>query len=63
MTEYWYNLRTGDVEQGPQSLGSERVGPFADYAEAKRAPEILRQRAATWAAEEAAEDSWGADAE
>ncbi len=27
--EYWYNERTGEVEDGPQSLAIDRIGPFA----------------------------------
>ncbi|WP_168627429.1 MULTISPECIES: methionine aminopeptidase [unclassified Cryobacterium] len=56
MTEWWYNDRTGEVEEGPQSLGTDRVGPFASREEAARAPEILRERARKWAEEDAAED-------
>ncbi len=55
MTEWWYNHRTGEVEEGPQSLGSDRDGPFATREEAQRAPEIARERARRWAAEEEAE--------
>ncbi|PPG39250.1 hypothetical protein [Pseudoclavibacter sp. RFBA6] len=54
--EFWYNSRTGEVEAGKQSLGSELVGPFASEAEAKRAPEKLQERARAWAEEEADED-------
>lgn len=56
--EYWYNSRTGEVERGPQSLGSELVGPFPTAEEAARAPEKLRERSRAWAEEEAAEDDW-----
>ncbi len=56
MTEYWYNNRTKQVEEGPQSLGSERDGPFASREEAAKAPEIIAERARTWAAEDAAND-------
>jgi len=49
---WWYNHKTGDVEHGPQSLGSERDGPYATEADARRAPEIARERARAWAAEE-----------
>jgi hypothetical protein len=56
MTEWWYNHKTGEVEEGPQSLGSERDGPFASKEDAARAPEIARERARRWAAEDAAED-------
>lgn len=56
MTEWWYNHKTGEVEEGPQSLGSDRDGPYASREDAQRAPEIARERAAQWAAEDAAED-------
>jgi len=51
--QWWYNHKTGEVEQGKQSLGSERDGPYATEAEARRAPEIAAERARAWAAEEA----------
>lgn len=56
MVQYWYNRRTGVVEEGRQSLASELIGPFATRAEAERALEKLRDNAAKWAAEDAAED-------
>ncbi|MCU1406733.1 MAG: methionine aminopeptidase, partial [Glaciihabitans sp.] len=31
MTAWWYNHKTGEVEEGPKSLGSDRDGPFASY--------------------------------
>jgi hypothetical protein len=55
MTEWWYNNKTGAVEEGPQSLGSDRDGPYTSEADAKRAPEIAKERARAWAAEEAGE--------
>lgn len=54
--QWWYNHRTGEVEEGPQSLGSDRDGPYASREEAARAPEIARERARAWAADEAAEN-------
>lgn len=42
---YWYNTRTGEVEDGPQSLSIDRLGPFATREEAARAPEIVEERA------------------
>lgn len=59
MTEYWYNKRTGEVEEGKQSNAMDRVGPFATHAEAANAPQTLQQRADAWAAEEAAEEENG----
>ncbi len=52
MSEWWYNHKTGEVEEGPQSLGSERDGPFATREDAERAPEIAQERAAAWAADD-----------
>ena len=56
-TQWWYNHRTGEVEEGPQSLGSDRDGPYASRAEAERAPELARERARQWAAEEEGDES------
>jgi hypothetical protein len=53
---FWYNLRTGEVEQGFISPSLDRVGPFQTRAEAERALEILRENSAKWAEEEAAEE-------
>jgi len=53
--EYWYNDRTGEVEKGPQSLGTERIGPFSTAEEAARAPQIVAERAARWREEDAEE--------
>ena len=54
--QYWYNMKTGEVEQGFLSPAPDRVGPFETHAEAERALEILRANSAKWAEEEAAED-------
>jgi hypothetical protein len=53
MSEWWYNHVTGEVEEGAQSLGTDRDGPFASREEAARAPEIAKERSRAWAAEEA----------
>jgi hypothetical protein len=49
---WWYNHKTGEVEHGPVSLGSDRDGPYATKQDAARAPEIARERAAKWNAED-----------
>jgi hypothetical protein len=54
--QFWYNLRTGAVEEGMVSLAVDRVGPFATRDEATHALEKLRANSAKWAAEDAAED-------
>ncbi|MBS3181214.1 MULTISPECIES: methionine aminopeptidase [Leucobacter] len=53
---FWFNTRTGQVEDGPQSLSVDRIGPFATREEAARAEEIVAERARKWREEEAAED-------
>ena len=53
MTEWWYNNKTGVVEEGPQSLGGDRDGPYSSREDAARAPEIAKERSRAWAAEEA----------
>ncbi|QEO10206.1 methionine aminopeptidase [Protaetiibacter larvae] len=55
MAEWWYNHKTGEVEEGPQSLGSDRDGPYPSREEAERAPEIARERARAWASDDEAE--------
>ena len=57
MTEYWYNVKTGQVEQGFLSPAPNRVGPFDTHEEAEHALEKLRENSARWAVEDAEEDS------
>lgn len=54
--QFWYNLNTGEVEEGMVSPAVERVGPFETRAEAEQALDILRANSAKWAEEEAAEE-------
>ena len=56
MTEWWYNHTTGEVEEGAQSLSSDRDGPFESREDAARAPEIIAERARRWAAEDETDD-------
>ena len=51
-TEWWFNVKTGEVEHGPQSLHVDRVGPFRTREEALRANEIIAERARHWAEQE-----------
>lgn len=53
--EFYYNSRTGEVEQGKVSPAPERIGPFATAEEAAHANEKLAANAREWAAEEARE--------
>ncbi|WP_156761915.1 SPOR domain-containing protein [Microbacterium karelineae] len=59
---YWYNLTTGEVEQGPESPAVDRAGPFETAEEAARAPEIIRQRTKAWQEDERRDSEWGGDA-
>jgi hypothetical protein len=52
MTEWWFNTRTQEVEEGPQSLALVRIGPFETREEAARANEIIAERARRWAEED-----------
>jgi hypothetical protein len=56
MTEWWYNNKTGEVEEGAQSVGVDRDGPYATREDAARAPQIAAERARAWAAEDAADN-------
>ncbi|MCU1424372.1 MAG: methionine aminopeptidase [Microbacteriaceae bacterium] len=53
MGEWWYNHKTGEVEEGKVSLGSDRDGPFSSREEAAHAPQIAAERARKWAEDEA----------
>lgn len=53
---YWFNTRTGEVEEGQQSLAMYRLGPFETRAEAERATEIVAERARAWAEEDAKDE-------
>ncbi len=55
--QYWYNMKTGEVEFGFESPSANRVGPFPTEEEAGHALERLRENSARWAAEDAAENS------
>jgi len=41
---FWLHTRTRQVEEGPKSLGLDRIGPFTSREEALRAEEIVRER-------------------
>ena len=53
---YWFNTKTKMVEEGPKSLGLDRIGPFESYQQALRAEEIVRERARAIAQEEEQQD-------
>lgn len=51
-TEFWFNMQTGEVEVGKQTLALYRIGPFATREEAENALEIIAERSAAWADDE-----------
>ncbi|AXH35874.1 SPOR domain-containing protein [Humibacter sp. BT305] len=55
-TQYWYNMKTGEVEQGYVSSVVDRVGPFATREEASHALEKLRENSEKWAEDDAREN-------
>jgi hypothetical protein len=50
--EFWFNLKTGQVEFGKLAAAPYRVGPFESETEAKNALETLSRRAQKWNEEE-----------
>jgi hypothetical protein len=52
MTEYWFNVVTHQVEEGPQSDWTQLLGPYSSRAEAEKALEKVRQRNEAWDAED-----------
>ncbi|GAA3938158.1 methionine aminopeptidase [Pseudoclavibacter caeni] len=46
--QFWFNTRTRAVEEGPQSLAVDRIGPFPTREEAAHAEEIVARRAREW---------------
>lgn len=55
--KWWFNHRTGEVEFGRKSLSMDRDGPYESEEEARRAPEIARQRSEQWDRDERFDDN------
>jgi len=53
--QFWYNMRTGEVEQGFVSPAVDRAGPFATREEASHALEKMRANSAKWDEEDRAD--------
>ncbi|MFN8169654.1 MAG: SPOR domain-containing protein [Candidatus Nanopelagicales bacterium] len=52
MSEWWFNLRTQQVEEGQGDPNSERLGPYASREEAQGVLERMRTRNAEFDAED-----------
>jgi hypothetical protein len=48
MTEYWFNVRTHEIEEDRLSDWSQLLGPYATRAEAEKALEKVQQRNDDW---------------
>ncbi len=53
---YWYRVSDGVVEHGPQSPGTQLMGPYATREEAERALQSAAARTSAWDEEDARED-------
>lgn len=52
MAEYYYNVKTKQVEEGPVSPVEDRMGPYASREDAARAFEIAAERNEKWEEED-----------
>lgn len=57
-TEFYYNLTTGQVEEGRQSHGKDLMGPYASREEASRALQKAESRNEAWDEED---EEWNED--
>ncbi|WP_314101746.1 SPOR domain-containing protein [uncultured Frigoribacterium sp.] len=55
-TEFWFNTRTHEVEEGKVSPAVDRAGPYATRDEAAAAIRTIQERNARLDAEDAADD-------
>lgn len=60
-SEFYFNITTGQVEEGPQSPVTERMGPYATREEAQQAFSIAKARNEAWDAEDRAWDEGETD--
>ena len=51
-SQWWFNDKTGQVEQGPQSPQRDRIGPFATREEAQHALDRIAANNEKWDAED-----------
>ncbi|SDQ04152.1 hypothetical protein [Quadrisphaera sp. DSM 44207] len=54
--KYWFNVRTGQVDEGHTAPGRDLMGPYATRAEAEHALQIARARTEAWDDAERADD-------
>ena len=56
MSEYWFNIYTHQVEEGPQSDYRKLLGPYETRAEAEKALKLAAERTRKWDEEDRAYD-------
>ncbi|UOE21811.1 hypothetical protein NI17_002275 [Thermobifida halotolerans] len=56
--QWWYSLKTKQVEYGPGSPGKDRMGPYPDRASAEAAMERARERTERWDEEDREWNDW-----
>lgn len=61
MTEYWYNINSGQVEEGAKSSWKHLLGPYTTHGEAARALDRVQRNNQQW--EEGPDDADGQDDE
>jgi hypothetical protein len=54
MSEYWFNIYTHQVEEGPQSDYRKLLGPYETRAEAEKALKLAAERTRKWDEEDSA---------
>lgn len=60
--EYWYNTRTGQVEQGRRSSWTDLMGPYSTEDEARQALQSAAERNEAFdEAQEKWEEDWDKD--
>jgi hypothetical protein len=47
-SQWWFNDKTNEVEQGPQSPQRDRIGPFASRDEAQHALDRIKANNERW---------------
>ncbi len=51
--QFWYDLSTGQVDEGGKKGAAQRLGPYATRAEAQAALDLARRRTEAWDAQDA----------
>ncbi len=52
MADYWFNVKTHQVEEGHQSDSSDLMGPYATRADAEHALQKAQENTERWDAED-----------